>query len=148
MARPGRFRGYPGRLHGNLALLLGEEEAELHDAALGGTHRAVMTGPSWKRPPVRWSNPALSLPSEWSRPRISIDYGFWTQGPKSPLHQLSRHYRSCHIILMFDMSFRDSFRDGVKVIVYRALKRLIFLKTLASSGAIGSLGNAFWALAT
>lgn len=34
MARPGRFRGYPGRLHGNLALLLGEEEVELHDAAL------------------------------------------------------------------------------------------------------------------
>lgn len=34
MAQPGRFRGYPGRLHGNLALLLGEEEAELHDAAL------------------------------------------------------------------------------------------------------------------
>lgn len=34
MLRPGRFRGYPGRLHGNLALLLEEEEAELHDAAL------------------------------------------------------------------------------------------------------------------
>lgn len=34
MARPSRFRGYPGRLHGNLALLLGEEDAELHDVAL------------------------------------------------------------------------------------------------------------------
>lgn len=26
MARPGRFRGHPGRLHGILALLLGEED--------------------------------------------------------------------------------------------------------------------------
>ncbi|RGS94457.1 hypothetical protein DWX63_00920 [Collinsella sp. AF20-14LB] len=34
MSRPGRFRDYPGRLHGNLALLLGEEGAELHDTAL------------------------------------------------------------------------------------------------------------------
>ena len=30
----GRFRDYPGRLYGNLALLLGEEGAELHDTAL------------------------------------------------------------------------------------------------------------------
>lgn len=34
MARPGRFLGYSGGLHGNLALLLGEEEVEMHDAAL------------------------------------------------------------------------------------------------------------------
>lgn len=34
MARPGRFRDYLGRLHGNLALLLGEGEAKLHDTAL------------------------------------------------------------------------------------------------------------------
>ena len=34
MARSGRFRGYPDRFHGNLALLLGEVEAKLHDTAL------------------------------------------------------------------------------------------------------------------
>ena len=59
----------------------------------GGARRAVMAGPSWKKPPGRWSNSALSLPTEWSRPRISTDSESWTQGPKSPLHQLSRHYR-------------------------------------------------------
>lgn len=73
----------------------------------GGVRRAVTTGPSRKRPPGRWSNPALSLPTEWSRPRISIDFGSWARGPKSPLHQLSRYYRSCHIILMFGTSFRS-----------------------------------------
>lgn len=36
---------------------------------------------------------------------------------------------------------------GVGAIAYRALKRFIFLKILDSSGAIGSFGNAFWALA-
>lgn len=87
----------------------------------GGAHRAVITGPSWKRPPGRWSNPALSLPTEWSRPRISIDSGSWTQGPKSPLHQLSRHYRYCHIILMFGTSFRDIVprrREGTSIITW------------------------------
>lgn len=84
-----------------------------------GEHRAVMTGPSWKRLPGRWSNPALSLPTEWSRPRISIDSGSWTQGPRSPLHQLSRHYRSCHIILMFGSSFRGIVprpREGTSIV--------------------------------
>lgn len=29
MARSGRFRGYPGRFHGNLTLLLGEEDGRV-----------------------------------------------------------------------------------------------------------------------
>ena len=52
--------------------------------SFGRAPRAVMTGLSWKRPPGRWSNPALGLPTGWIRPRISIDSGFWTQGPISP----------------------------------------------------------------
>lgn len=69
----------------------------------GRAPRAVMTRPSWRRPPGRWSNPALSLPTGWSRPRISIDSGSWTQGPKSPLHQLSRHYRAARGWQQFSM---------------------------------------------
>ena len=58
----------------------------------GGAPWAVMTGQSWKIPPGKWSNPAWRLQTAWRRPRISIDSGSWTQGPKSPLHRLSRHY--------------------------------------------------------
>lgn len=93
--------------------------AELHDAALRRGASCCHAGPSWKRLPGRWSNPALSLPTEWSRPRISIDSGSWTQGPRSPLHQLSRHYRSCHIILMFGSSFRGIVprpREGTSIV--------------------------------
>lgn len=57
--------------------------------------RAVMTDPSWKRPPGRWLNPALSLPTEWSRPRISIDSRSWTQGPKKLFTNFRDTIRVC-----------------------------------------------------
>ena len=71
------------------------------------SHRRIRCSGSWapscttrpRRGPAsiasrrsRWSNLALSLPTEWSRPKISIDSGSWTQGLKSLLHQLSRYY--------------------------------------------------------
>lgn len=81
------------------------------------SHRRIRCSGSWapscatrpRRGPAsvssrrrRWSNLALTLPTEWSRPKISIDSGSWTQEPKSPLHQLSRHYtmtKDNHFIL-------------------------------------------------
>lgn len=63
----------------------------------GRAPRAVMTGTSLRRPTGRWLNPALSLPTEWSRPEISVDAGSWTRGPQGPLHQLSRHYQVIYL---------------------------------------------------
>lgn len=107
MSRPGRFRDYPGHLYGNLALLLGEERAELHDTAL---RRGASSCHDWaelEKTARKIVESSLSLPTEWGQPRISTDSESWTQGPKSPLHQLSRRYRSCQIILMFGTSSRD-----------------------------------------